>query len=227
MCGRYELHSHPMVLALQFGLGASLPDLVARYNIAPQTDVPIVRIAANGERELVRVRWGLVPFWAKEASIGAKMINARGETVREKPAFRNAFRRQRCLIPADAFYEWARTATRKQPWRFHAPDGALLGFAGLWEHWRDPDGRNLETCAIVTTGANAVVAPVHDRMPVIVPRERYHDWLGASVEAAAALIGPCPESMLAGHPVSMRVNSSRSDDAALIEPVSPADLPRG
>jgi putative SOS response-associated peptidase YedK len=218
MCGRYELHSHPTVIALQFGL-ARPPELAARYNIAPQQQVPVVRQDAAGERELVSMRWGLVPFWAKDADIGARTINARSETVAEKPAFRNAFRRHRCLLPADGFYEWAKQRVRKQPVRVHRADGRLLGLAGLWERWRGPDGVELETCTILTTGANALVAPVHDRMPVIVDPADYECWLRGSADEAAALLRPAPAGELALHPVSLAVNNVRNDAPALIEPL--------
>ena len=141
MCGRYELHSHPAAIALAFGL-AHPPDVHARYNIAPMTDVPIVRVNAEGQRELVRVRWGLVPRWAKDPSIGTRMINARGETVADKPSFRMPFRRHRCLLPANGFYEWRTPAAgagepqRKQPLHIGMADGSLFGLAGLYERWR-------------------------------------------------------------------------------------------
>ena len=223
MCGRYELHSNPAAIALAFGL-AHPPDLQARYNIAPMTDVPIVRVATDGHRELVRMRWGLVPRWAKDPSIGARMINARGETIAERPSFQMPYRRHRCLLPADGFYEWQRVERaggaddkRKQPMRIGMADGSLFGLAGLFERWRGEDGTVLDTCAIVTTEANALLAPIHDRMPVIIGPDDYARWLDPADADVADLLAPYPSGAMACHPVSLRVNAVRNDDAALIE----------
>jgi putative SOS response-associated peptidase YedK len=229
MCGRYELHSNPAAIALLFGL-AHPPDLNPRYNIAPTTDVPIVRVNAEGQRELVRVRWGLVPRWAKDPSIGARMINARGETIAEKPSFRTAYRRHRCLLPADGFYEWMTipraTAeggpARREPQHIRMKDGSPFGFAGLYERWRSAEGDVLDTCTIVTTEANSLLRPVHDRMPVIVAPEHYARWLDPAHADVADLIAPYPSAAMAYHPVSTRVNNVRHDDASLIEPVAKA-----
>ncbi len=175
MCGRYELHSHPAAIALVFGL-AEAPEVHPHYNIAPMTDVPIVRIGTDGERELVRMRWGLVPRWAKDPSIGTKMINARGETIHDKPSFRTAYRRHRCLIPADGFYEWmsvgAGEHARKQPMHIGMKDRSLFAFGGLFERWRSEADEVLDTCTIVTTEANSLLAAVHARMPMIVAAAR-------------------------------------------------------
>jgi putative SOS response-associated peptidase YedK len=221
MCGRYELHSNPSAIALAFGL-ACPPDLSARYNIAPMTDVPIVRVSADGHRELVRVRWGLVPRWAKDPSVGARMINARGETLADRPSFQMPYRRHRCLLPADGFYEWqpvARTADdkRKQPMHIGMADGSLFGLAGLFERWRSEDGSVLDTCAIVTTEANALLAPIHDRMPVVIGPDDYERWLDPANADVADLIAPYPSDAMACYPVSLRVNAVRNDDAALLE----------
>jgi len=229
MCGRYELHSHPAAIALAFGL-AHPPDVHARYNIAPMTEVPIVRVNAEGQRELVRMRWGLVPRWAKDPSIGARMINARGETIAEKPSFRMSFRRHRCLFPADGFYEWmtmspgtaAGEPPRKQPQHIGMADGSLFGFAGLYERWRSENGDVLDTCTIVTTEANALLRPVHDRMPAIVAPEHYARWLDPAGADVVDLLAPFPAAAMAYYPVSTRVNSVRHDDASLIEPVASA-----
>ena len=220
MCGRYELHSHPVALALAFGL-AHPPALAARYNVAPMQNVPIIRYNAAGERELVQVRWGFVPRWAKDPSIGARMINARAETVAERPAFRNAYQRHRCLLPADGFYEWRQGPGAKQPMRIARADGQPFGMAGLYERWLSPEGEVLDTCAILTTRANARLAPLHDRMPVIVPPEHYDRWLDAANHEVDALFEPAADDLLAAHPVSTRVNAVRNDDASLIEPVGP------
>ena len=229
MCGRYELHSHPAAIALAFGLSHP-PDLQARYNIAPMTDVTIVRMAADGRRELVRMRWGLVPRWAKDPSIGARLINARGETLADKPSFQMPYRRHRCLLPADGFYEWRTVAgddRRKQPMHIGMRDGSLFGLAGLFERWRSDDGTVLDTCAIVTTEANALLRPIHDRMPVIVAPDDYARWLDPANADAADLIAPYPPDAMACRPVSPRVNSVRNDDAELLDRIEsiPADAP--
>ncbi len=225
MCGRYELHSNPAAIALAFGL-AQPPDVAPRYNIAPTDDVPIVRIGNDGERELVRMRWGLVPRWAKDPSIGARMINARGETLAEKQSFRTGYRRHRCLLPADGFYEWrpaahgAGSGERRQPQHIGMADGALFGLAGIYERWLSEEGEVLDSCAIVTTEANALLMPIHDRMPVIIAPEHYARWLDPANAEVADLIAPYPADAMAYRPVSTRVNSVRHDDAALIEPVT-------
>jgi len=220
MCGRYELHTHPAALALAFGLPFP-PEIRPRYNIAPMQDVPIVRATRSGGRELAQVRWGLVPRWAKDASIGARMINARAETVATKPAYRTALRWHRCLIPADGFYEWAVVpGGGKRPLHVTMKDGGPFAFAGLSERWRTPSGDTLDTCTIITTPANALLAPVHDRMPAIVAPADYARWLDSEVQDVADLLTPFPPEALRFHPVSTRVNSVRNDDATLIEPVA-------
>jgi putative SOS response-associated peptidase YedK len=203
MCGRYALHSSPEVVALAFGL-PEIPAFVARYNIAPASQVLAVR-----EGGAAFLRWGLVPRWAKDPAIGAKMNNARAETVAEKPSFREAFRKRRCLIPANGFYEWKLEAGRKQPYYIHPTGGALFAFAGLWEQWND-----LQTCAVITTEANASMAAVHGRMPVIVPPAEYSTWLSGGGIALRA----CPDAAIAIHRVSRAVNNARNEDPRLIEP---------
>ena len=221
MCGRYELHTNPAAIALAFGL-AYPPDLHARYNIAPMTDVPIVRIGPEGRRELVRVRWGLVPRWAKDRSIGNKMINARGETIAEKQSFRIAYRKHRCLLPADGFYEWAAIGgERKQPLHIGMKDGSLFALGGLFERWLSPDGEVVDTCTIVTTAANDLLRPVHDRMPMIVGPRDYERWLDPAHAEVADLVAPYPSKEMAYYPISPRVNSVRHDDAKLIERTEP------
>lgn len=203
MCGRFALHAHPDVVKLQFGLDA-LPQFQPRYNIAPTMPVLIVR---NGGA--AKVRWGLVPPWAKDPSMGARMNNARAETVAEKPAFRDAYRSRRCLIPASGFYEWKSEFGLRQPYYVRPAERELFAFAGLWEQWRD-----LQTCAVITTEANAKMAAVHDRMPVIVARPDYVAWLGG----ADGLLRPCPEDAIAIRRVSRAVNNARNESPALIEP---------
>jgi len=221
VCGRYELHTSPAALALAFGL-AHAPELAPRYNIAPTQSIPIVRLNRAGERELVQVRWGLVPRWARDPSIGVRMINARAETVTERRAFSNAFQRHRCLVPADGFYEWRQGASGKQPMRIGRADRQPFGMAGLYERWLSPEGEVLDTCTIVTTRANALLRPLHDRMPVIVAPEHYDRWLDAVNPDVDDLFESQDDGALTVHPVSMRVNSVRNDDASLIEPVESA-----
>jgi len=222
MCGRYELHTHPAAIALAFGLPEP-PSTPPRYNIAPTQQVPVVRQRSDGTRECVEMRWGLVPRWAKDPSVGVKMINARAETIDDRPAFRFAFRHHRCLIPADGFYEWKPTASGKQPVRVGLRDGALIGFAGLFERWLAPDGAVLDTCTILTTEANDLLRPIHDRMPVIVGPASYARWLDAAQLDVADLLAPYPSAQMTWHPVSTRVNAVRNDDAALIVSVAPIE----
>jgi putative SOS response-associated peptidase YedK len=203
MCGRYALHSSPEVVALAFGL-SEVPAFAPRYNIAPASQVLVVR-----DGGAAFLRWGLVPRWAKDPAIGARMNNARAETVAEKPSFREAFRKRRCLIPANGFYEWKLEAGRKQPYYIHPTGGALFAFAGLWEQWNE-----LQTCAVITTEANASMAAVHERMPVIVSPAEYSAWLAGGEIA----LRPCPDAAIAIHRVSRAVNNARNEDPRLIEP---------
>ena len=224
MCGRVVLTSSPRVLAEMFHLDV-LPDLEARYNIPPMSDLPAVVPHPKGDGLAMRMmRWGLVPSWAKEPGMGARMINARSETVADKPAFRDAFRRRRCVIPADGFYEWQKIEGGKQPYYFHGRDGRPLAFAGLWETWSGPDGQDLETCTILTTGANRVMRPIHHRMPVILPAKDRELWLALDAdnkEALADLLKPCPDDLLALHPVTTRVGSPTFDEPACLDRVEP------
>jgi putative SOS response-associated peptidase YedK len=222
MCGRYELSSHPTAIALAFGLPHP-PDLRPRYNIAPTQQVPIVRLNAAGERELTQVRWGLVPRWAKDPAIGARMINARGETLGSKSAFRNAYARHRCLVPVNGFYEWQLTRSGKRPLHIGMPDGRPFGLAGLYERWLSPEGEVLDTCAIVTTSASAALRSVHERMPVIVPSADYARWLDSTTADVGDLVTAWSGEPLRVYPVSTRVNAVRNDDPELCEPVEPAD----
>lgn len=186
MCGRYTLKTPAAQLALPFGLD-ELPELTPRLNIRPTQQILTVRDVGDGPRA-VNVRWGLIPSWAKDMSIGAKMINARAETVAKKPSFRTALKRRRCLIVADGFYEWQKLdAKNKQPWYFTLPDDEPFAFAGLWECWKSPDGP-LETATIITTTANEALAPVHDRMPVILSPEHYALWLDPKAEGGSAIV---------------------------------------
>jgi putative SOS response-associated peptidase YedK len=220
MCGRYELHTHPAALALAFGLPFP-PEIHPRYNIAPSQNVPVLRNNAEGQRELAQMRWGLVPRWAKDPSIGARMINARGETVASKSAFKTPFERHRCLLPADGFYEWkVLPGGRKQPMRVAMKSGMPFALAGLSERWLSSAGEVVDSCTIVTTEANSLLRPVHERMPVIVPASDYDRWLANNGEPPHDLIAAYPADLMLVHPVSTRVNAVRNDDARLIEPVA-------
>lgn len=219
MCGRYVLTSPADAIAEHFAL-AAVPDLAPRYNIAPTQLAPVLRRDRQGERELVLLRWGLVPMWAKDLSIGTRMINARAESVASKPGFRWAYQHRRCLIPADGFYEWKPGPVRKQPYFCHLPAGGLLAIAGLWEQWKSPDGEVLQTYTIVTTDANADVRALHDRMPAIVLPEHYDAWL--SGPDPSALLAPVAAGTLMAEPVSTRVNNVRNDDASLVAPIGVA-----
>ena len=220
MCGRYLITSTIEAIRRVFDVLDS-PNLPARYNVAPTQQVPAVRLAATG-RELVQMRWGLVPSWAKDLSIGAKMINARAETVAEKPAFRAAFKRRRCLLPADGFYEWQLGSDKaKQPYVIGLEQDGPFAFAGLWESWKGPEGDRIESCTIITTTANEKLSAIHHRMPVILAPADYEAWLGGDGEDTAALLAllrPYPEEDMRARPISRHVNNVRNDDPACLAP---------
>jgi len=219
MCGRYNLITDVQALIDFFEIDQTLVDASAlqpRYNIAPSQDVPVVRDTGNG-RELVLARWGLVPHWSKAAKPKYSTINARADTVADKPTYREPFRRRRCLIPATGFYEWRQNGGEKVPHHICQPGGGLFAFAGLWDHW-DREGPGFDSCSIIVTGANATMQPIHERMPVILNPAQYNSWLNTEHFNRAQL-----ESLLvpfAGQletfPVSRRVNSPRHDDPSLI-----------
>ena len=218
MCGRYtQLLTWQELVELYRLTDVVAPNLPARYNIAPTQAVPVVRQETGGRR-LAQLRWGLVPAWAKDLKIGAQMINARAETVAEKPAFRAAFRQRRCLVPASGFYEWQKGPAGKQPYYVTLADGPMT-FAGLWEAWRAPEGETVESFSIVTTEANAAITAIHHRMPVILKPGDFDAWLDPAGEARQlqALLRPYPAAATRARPVSTRVNSVRNDDAACIE----------
>jgi putative SOS response-associated peptidase YedK len=225
MCGRYVLTTPGDVLAQLFELPQP-PELAPRYNIAPTQAVPIVRAGAAGGRELAMAAWGLVPHWAKERSIGSKLINARAETLAEKPAFRDAFKRRRCLLPANGFYEWKPLDKGKQPYLVRLPGASPFALAGLWSSWVDrenPESGPLETCTIVTTTPNDLASTLHDRMPVILPRQAWQRWLdpaAAPGELTSLLVPFAGE--LEAFPVSRRVNSPANEDPRCIEPAAAA-----
>jgi putative SOS response-associated peptidase YedK len=228
MCGRFAFYSPHEAVARLFGV-ADAPAIEARYNIAPTQFVAAVRAAEDQRRAVSMLHWGLVPAWAKEKSIGARMINARAETLREKPSFRSAYRRRRCLVLADGYYEWQRSGTVKQPWYMSFADGEPFGMAGLWEAWRDPaTGQPLESCCLVTTSPAPAVAHVHDRMPVIVPASAYAEWLdprNGDVERLDRLLVPWAGGGLEARAVGRRVNDARNQGPDLVEPLG--SLPGG
>jgi putative SOS response-associated peptidase YedK len=222
MCGRYVIKSPAAKLKVRFQLD-EMPLFEPRYNIAPTQQVPIVRLGDSSKSKLITARWGLIPSWAKDAKIGNKLINARGETVAEKPSFRSAFRKRRCLVPADGFYEWKKLDGGKQPHFIHLRDEEPFAFAGLWEHWTNPnDGEVIESCTIVTTEANSLMRTLHDRMPVILPAQDYERWLDPAtqdVEALKALLRPYPSEDMTAYPVSTYVNNPRHEDAKCLAAV--------
>jgi putative SOS response-associated peptidase YedK len=247
VCGRFVTASSPALIADRFAVdevdATVTPDPEPDYNVSPRRNVLAVR-ERDGERVLSRLRWGLVPSWAKEVKIGDRMINARAETVASKPAYRRAFANKRCLIPADGFYEWKAGAAatagasgakpRKQPYFIHRKDGEPLAFAGLWEVWKVPDDAPenvnelggddgwLRSCVIVTTTANDLMAPIHNRMPVILPESAWEQWLDPEehdVDALASLLVPAPDALLEVYPVSTNVNNARNNGPELARAV--------
>ena len=219
MCGRFALRSPSKTIAAAFGVGEVPAAGEARYNIAPTQEILAVRRGPDG-REATRLKWGLIPSWAKDADMAARLINARSETAREKPSFREAFRKRRCLIPADGFYEWQRAGGRKLPFFFQMKDERPFGFAGLWERWQGEGERPVESCAILTTEANEVLRPVHDRMPVIVHPDDYELWLDMDdrkLDLVAELLRPYPAEEMRAHRVSDEVNNVRHQGDGLIE----------
>ncbi len=221
MCGRVTLTSSARELAEQFALDAAegASQLVPRYNIAPTQDVATVRQDREGQRVLSFERWGLVPHWAKNPSIGSRLINARAETVATKPAFRDALKRRRCIVPVDGFYEWSGRGAERRPFVFRSPDARMLGIAGLYERWVGEGGEVVDSCTLVTTAANETLAAFHDRMPVILAPDRYDVWLDREVrepERLLPLLSPCPPDWLEPSPVSSRINNVRNDDPACL-----------
>ncbi len=221
MCGRFTLTNPAPWLAEIIGTkSAEKRNIAPRYNIAPGMRVHIVRSWKGRVREAALVLWGLTPFWVTRLDFNAKTINARVETVAQKPAFRAAFRHRRCLIPADGFYEWAGNARKKRPYFIHLNGRAPFAFAGIWESWRGADGAVLETCAILTSEANEKLAALHPRMPVILPKDAYRDWLDpreSRPQAVHALLRHPPPDVFTYYPVSDRVNSVRNDDRTCLE----------
>ncbi|HTI86744.1 MAG TPA: SOS response-associated peptidase [Alphaproteobacteria bacterium] len=230
MCGRFVLRTPPAEVARHFRTRGAVPNKPPSWNIAPTHDVLAVAFANETrdeprQRALTTLRWGLIPSWAKDSKLAATMINAKAETCTDKPAFRDAFTSRRCIVPADAFYEWKREGKAKQPYAFVMRDRSVFGFAGLWERWRDSkSGETLRTCTIITTTPNPLTAEVHDRMPVILPPDAYGRWLGeepADAGELQALLAPFPAEAMESFPVSERVGNVKNDDESLIEPAAP------
>ena len=221
MCGRYTLATPKERLAEEFGFENSSVELPPSYNIAPTQGVAAV-LEEGGQRRLEVLRWGLIPPWADDPQIGSRMINARSETASEKPSFRRAFRERRCLIPADGFYEWKRVNGGKQPYYFRMQDGRPFAFAGLWESWSKGGEGEVRTCTILTTGANAIVGEIHERMPVIVAPDAYEVWLDSASEKdeLRGLLAPFSEEEMEAYPVSRFVNSPSNNDPRCVEPAA-------
>jgi putative SOS response-associated peptidase YedK len=223
MCGRFTLKTPVETLAEVFEL-PKVPELPPRFNIAPSEAIAAVRMAGQDiQRELALLRWGLVPPWADDPKVGSRMINARSETVATSGAFRSAFRRRRCLVLADGFYEWQRQERRKQPFYIKMQDDSPFAFAGLWEVWEGKDGTVLETCTVLTTEPSALMNPIHNRMPVILEPANYALWLDPEMhdsEPLKALLRPYPEEKMTAYPVSQLVNSPANDIPECLEPVT-------
>lgn len=217
MCGRFAFYSPAEAVAALFGADAGT-EVEPRYNIAPTLEVAAVRQPSAGTRELVTFRWGLVPYWAKDPSVGNRMINARAESVAEKPAYRSAYRQRRCLVLADGFYEWRTEARGKTPYYISLASGEPFAFAGLWESWRDRErGEVLQTCAIVTTAAQGPLAQLHDRTPVVLVPETAERWLAGDDALLAELTATAPA--LRAWPVDRRVNNARNEGPDLVDPM--------
>jgi len=218
MCGRFTQKSPSKKIAKMFEV-EEVPPLLERYNVAPSQAVLGIR-EGNGVREATFFKWGLVPRWAKDSSIGNKLVNARSETVAEKPSFREAFLRRRCLVPVDGFYEWSRRGEKKRPYYFHMNEGEPFAIAGLWERWEGDEGP-LETCTLLTTGANDLLAPYHDRMPVILRPKDYELWLDADVQRAellTPLLRPYAPGEMNAYAVSTIVNNPSNEGPRCVEP---------
>jgi putative SOS response-associated peptidase YedK len=218
MCGRFSLTQSAWAIAQTFQL-SDVPNLTPRYNIAPTQ--PIGTILQKAQRQFQWMQWGLIPSWAKDPSIGNKLINARAESLREKPSFRNAFKRRRCLIVADGFYEWQKIDKRKQPYYIQMHDDKPFAFAGLWDTWQPPEGEAIASCTIITTSANAIVQPIHDRMPVILSPDRYTRWLDPTLtdtQVLQDLLQPYNSDAMKATPVSSAVNNPANEKAECIAP---------
>jgi len=221
MCGRFTLQISPEQLAEIFGL-IEIPVFPLRYNIAPSQKVAVIRQNGDGQNRLDFLRWGLIPAWIEDMSIGYKMINARSETVHDKHSFRHAIRYRRCIIPAIGFYEWVEEEKVKKPLYIRMRDGSPMMFAGLWESWKSPQKDVVESCTILTTASNKLIAPLHDRMPVILHQQEYNAWLdrdSTEAEKLKRLYQPYPSELMELYPVSPLVNSTKNEGPDLIKPM--------
>lgn len=227
MCGRYRVSRRKQLIEEHFDTADWQDDWSPRYNIAPTQPIPVIRQNPKEPiRDLSLMRWGLIPSWANDMSGAARMINARSETAHTLPAFREAMKSRRCLIPADGFYEWKRDGKSKQPFCLEVKEGELFAFAGLWERWKEPSGGWIKTCSILTTTPNAVASAIHDRMPVILDRDSYDLWLDpgmTKVEAVSGLLRPCDARLMRCYPVSTRINHVANDDEECSRPVELAE----
>ena len=227
MCGRYRLSRRKQLVEEYFDSAPWDDDWNPRFNIAPTQLVPVIRQNPKEPvRELSLMRWGLIPSWAKDSSVTASMINARSETASTKPAFRDALKSRRCLIPADGFYEWMRTGKAKQPYCFEVGEGELFALAGIWDRWKEPSGNWVKTCSILTTTPNAVTSAIHDRMPVILDPDSYDLWLDPGmrdVAAASDLLKPYDARLMRCFPIGTRINHVVNDDEECSRSVEPAE----
>jgi len=228
MCGRYRLSRRKQVVEEYFEAASGEEEWAPRYNIAPTQSVPVIRgNPPKPVRELSLIRWGLIPSWGKDSSAAAGMINARSETAATKPAFRDALKSRRCLVPADGFYEWQRAGKSKQPYCFEVDDGQLFALAGIWDCWKDASGNAVETCSILTTTPNALTATVHDRMPVILDPDGYDLWLDPGmkdVSVASELLKPYNARLMRCYPISARINHVANDDEECSAPAELAQI---
>jgi putative SOS response-associated peptidase YedK len=221
MCGRFDLHLPKELLAEIFGISI-VQDLQPRYNIAPTQQIVVIRSYPDGSKHLDLLKWGLIPSWAKDSNIGSSMINARSETVDVKPAFRTALKHRRCIIPANGYYEWREVAGSKHPLYVKLKDNNLMMFAGLWDHWKFPDGEVIESCTILTTTTNDLIKPLHDRMPVILDPKDIDFWLDTQItdpEQLKSLFKSFSSELMDMYPVGDKVNLPRNDSSDLIKPL--------
>lgn len=222
MCGRFERSISIDVIIRNFRVNNASVEMAPSYNVAPSQDVLIIRVGDSGERLLESCKWGFLPSWAKEPAMAHKMINARAETIATKPAFRDAFRRNRCLVVADGFYEWEKREKKKVPYYVRLKSGKPFGFAGLYNYWSSPEGKSICTCTIITSDSNELIRPVHDRMPVIIQADKEDLWLDPKVSDQGTLLEllkPCPSEDLEMHEISSKVNSPGYDEPDVISPI--------